>query len=94
MLLWKEIPMEMENETAVREFNLEGFPTVQHLGKVPFFVYLLAYLASTAGNALIVTITCDDPQLQTPKYFSSAFSPSLSPVLQVRLFLNCWSSFF
>ncbi|XP_004607435.2 olfactory receptor 6C75-like [Sorex araneus] len=61
--------MEMENETTVQEFTLEGFPAVQHLGKVLFLVHLLAYLASMAGNAVIVTITCADSRLQTPMYF-------------------------
>ncbi|XP_004607434.2 olfactory receptor 6C75-like [Sorex araneus] len=61
--------MEMENETTVQEFTLEGFPAVQHLGKVLFLVHLLAYLASMAGNAVIITITCADSRLQTPMYF-------------------------
>ncbi|XP_004607436.2 olfactory receptor 6M1-like [Sorex araneus] len=59
----------MGNETTVQEFTLEGFPAVQHLGKVLFLVHLLAYLASMAGNAVIVTITCVDSRLQTPMYF-------------------------
>ncbi|XP_055986502.1 olfactory receptor 6C74-like [Sorex fumeus] len=61
--------MEMANETTVQEFTLEGFPAVQHLGKVLFLVHLLAYLASMAGNAVIVTITSIDSRLQTPMYF-------------------------
>lgn len=59
----------MENETIVQEFILEGFPAVQHLGKIFFLVHLLAYLGSTAGNMIIVTITCVDPRLHTPMYF-------------------------
>ncbi|XP_045735159.2 olfactory receptor 6C75-like [Mirounga angustirostris] len=69
MLLWKDMPMEMGNVTNVQEFTLEGFPAIQHLGKVLFLVYLLAYLASIAGNAVIVTITCADSRLHTPMYF-------------------------
>uniref|UniRef100_A0A286X7A5 Olfactory receptor n=1 Tax=Cavia porcellus TaxID=10141 RepID=A0A286X7A5_CAVPO len=65
----KEIPVQMENSTTVWEFTLEGFPAVQHLGKVLFAVHLLAYLASMAGNALIITITCVALRLQTPMYF-------------------------
>ncbi|XP_022355980.1 olfactory receptor 6C74-like [Enhydra lutris kenyoni] len=61
--------MEMENRTTVQEFTLEGFPAIQHLGKVLFLVHLLAYLASIAGNAVIVTITCADSRLHTPMYF-------------------------
>ncbi|XP_004607437.1 olfactory receptor 6C74-like [Sorex araneus] len=63
------MPMEMGNETTVQEFILEGFPAVQHLGKVLFLVHLLAYLASMAGNAVIITITCIDSRLHTPMYF-------------------------
>ncbi|XP_012368895.1 olfactory receptor 6C75-like [Octodon degus] len=58
----------MGNRTTVREFTLEGFPAVQHLGKVLFSVHLLAYLASMAGNAVIVSITCASARLQTPMY--------------------------
>ena len=68
-MLWKEMPMEMGNGTTVQEFTLEGFPAIQHLGKVLFLVHLLAYLASITGNAVIVTITCADSRLQTPMYF-------------------------
>ncbi|XP_057164899.1 olfactory receptor 6C74-like [Ursus arctos] len=63
------MPMEMGNGTTVQEFILEGFPASQHMGKVLFLVHLLAYLASTVGNAIIVTITCADSRLHTPMYF-------------------------
>ncbi|XP_045883902.1 olfactory receptor 6C74-like [Meles meles] len=69
MLLWKEMPMEMGNGTTVQEFTLEGFPAIQHLGKVFFLVHLLAYLASIVSNAIIITITCADSRLHTPMYF-------------------------
>ncbi|XP_002930944.3 olfactory receptor 6C74 [Ailuropoda melanoleuca] len=69
MLLWKEMSMEMGNVTTVQEFILVGFPAIQHLGKILFLVHVLAYLASTIGNAVIVTITCADSRLHTPMYF-------------------------
>ncbi|XP_026337286.3 olfactory receptor 6C74-like [Ursus arctos] len=69
MMLCKDMPMEMKNGTTVQEFILEGFPAIQHLGKILFLVHLLAYLASIAGNAVIVTITCADSRLHTPMYF-------------------------
>ncbi|XP_008694410.2 olfactory receptor 6C74-like [Ursus maritimus] len=69
MMLCKDMPMEMRNGTTVQEFILEGFPAIQHLGKILFLVHLLAYLASIAGNAVIVTITCADSRLHTPMYF-------------------------
>uniref|UniRef100_A0A286XUC1 Olfactory receptor n=1 Tax=Cavia porcellus TaxID=10141 RepID=A0A286XUC1_CAVPO len=63
------------NSTAVQEFTLEGFPAVQHLGKVLFLLHLLAYLASVTGNSLIFTIIWADRRLHTPMYFFlSAFS--------------------
>ncbi|XP_045665844.1 olfactory receptor 49-like [Ursus americanus] len=61
--------MEIRNGTTVQEFILEGFPAIQHLGKILFLVHLLAYLASMAGNAVIVIITCADSRLHTPMYF-------------------------
>ncbi|XP_021555850.2 olfactory receptor 49-like [Neomonachus schauinslandi] len=63
------MPMEMGNVTNVQEFILEGFPAIQHLGKVLFLVHLLAYLASIVSNAVIVTITSADSRLHTPMYF-------------------------
>lgn len=61
--------METGNGTAVQAFTLEGFPAVQHLGKVLFLVHLPAYLASIAGSTLIGTVTCADSRLRTPMYF-------------------------
>ncbi|NP_001378068.1 olfactory receptor family 6 subfamily D member 22 [Equus caballus] len=95
MLLWKEMPMEMENGTSVQEFTLEGFPVVQHVGKVLFMVHLLAYLASLTGNVVIVTITCVDSRLQTPMYFflsifsigECCFTSSVIPKLLVIFLL-------
>ncbi|XP_065776042.1 olfactory receptor 6C74-like [Muntiacus reevesi] len=69
MILWGKKPLEMKNGTSVQEFTLEGFPAVQHLGKILFLVHLLAYLGSIAGNVVIVAITCADSRLQTPMYF-------------------------
>ncbi|XP_006837511.1 PREDICTED: olfactory receptor 49-like [Chrysochloris asiatica] len=63
------MPVDMRNGTTVQEFILEGFPAVQYLGKALFLVHLLAYLASIAGNAVIVAITCVDARLHTPMYF-------------------------
>uniref|UniRef100_A0A8C3YVM2 G-protein coupled receptors family 1 profile domain-containing protein n=1 Tax=Catagonus wagneri TaxID=51154 RepID=A0A8C3YVM2_9CETA len=72
----KKSMMEDErNRTTVQKFTLEGFPAVQHLGKVLFLVHLLVYLASITGNILIITITWTDHHLQTPMYFFlSSFS--------------------
>ncbi|KAM9197860.1 olfactory receptor 6C75-like [Dugong dugon] len=60
--------MEMINGTAVQEFILEGFPAVQHLGKVLFLVHLRAYLDSITGNMVIITITSADHPLEMPMF--------------------------
>ncbi|KAL1790658.1 olfactory receptor 6M1-like [Sigmodon hispidus] len=59
----------MGNWTTVQEFTLEGFPAVQHLGRLLFSVHLLAYLASITGNVVIVSIVCTNAHLKTPMYF-------------------------
>ncbi|XP_051829969.1 olfactory receptor 6M1-like [Antechinus flavipes] len=59
----------IDNLTTVQEFILEGFPAVQHLGKLLFMVHLLLYLVSIMGSIVIVTITWSDHCLQTPMYF-------------------------
>ncbi|XP_068927363.1 olfactory receptor 6C75-like [Petaurus breviceps papuanus] len=67
--------VKMINETNVEEFILEGFPAVQHLGKILFVVLLLLYLVSITGNTVIVTTMWMDHSLQIPMYlFLSGFS--------------------
>ncbi|XP_074141351.1 olfactory receptor 6E1-like [Sminthopsis crassicaudata] len=67
--------MKMGNETNIEEFILEGFPAVQHLGKLFFVVFLLLYLVSIIGNTIIVTVMWLDHRLQIPMYlFLSGFS--------------------
>ncbi|XP_003755006.4 olfactory receptor 49-like [Sarcophilus harrisii] len=67
--------MKMGNETNIKEFILEGFPAVQHLGKLFFVVFLLLYLVSIIGNTIIVMIMWLDHRLQIPMYlFLSGFS--------------------
>ncbi|XP_025851915.2 olfactory receptor 6C74-like [Vulpes vulpes] len=60
--------MEVRNETVIRGFILEGFPTIQYLGNIFFLVHLLAYVASITGNMVIIIITWVDYRLQTPMY--------------------------
>ncbi|XP_072495746.1 olfactory receptor 6C75-like [Notamacropus eugenii] len=65
----------MRNETNIEEFILEGFPAIQHLGKLLFVVFLLLYLVSIIGNTVIITTVCMDHRLQIPMYlFLSGFS--------------------
>ncbi|XP_074402830.1 olfactory receptor 6E1-like isoform X2 [Zonotrichia albicollis] len=57
-----------ENETAVTEFILEGFPELDPRLQVFFsLVLLLMYLTTVMGNATI--LVCVDHHLQTPMYF-------------------------
>ncbi|XP_032763300.1 olfactory receptor 6C74-like [Rattus rattus] len=59
----------MRNGTTVQEFILEGFPAVQHLGRLLFSLNLLAYLTSITGNVVIVSIVCTSAHLKSPMYF-------------------------
>ncbi|XP_046279062.1 olfactory receptor 4C15-like [Marmota monax] len=60
----------MTNQSFITEFVLLGFsqnPTVQ---KIVFIVFLLVYIATIAGNMLIVvTILCSPALLGSPMYF-------------------------
>ncbi|XP_074402829.1 olfactory receptor 6M1-like isoform X1 [Zonotrichia albicollis] len=63
-----EFSMGPENETAVTEFILEGFPELDPRLQVFFsLVLLLMYLTTVMGNATI--LVCVDHHLQTPMYF-------------------------
>ncbi|XP_015361013.1 olfactory receptor 4C15-like [Marmota marmota marmota] len=78
----------MQNESFVTEFVFAGLsqnPTVQ---KIVFVVFLLVYIATIAGNMLIVvTILCSPSLLGCPMYFflavlslqDACFSSSITP---------------
>ncbi|RLV64034.1 hypothetical protein DV515_00017662, partial [Chloebia gouldiae] len=57
-----ELSMGPENETAVTEFILEGFPELDPRLQV----LLLMYLTTVMGNATIIFLVCVDRHLQTP----------------------------
>ncbi|XP_006037478.1 olfactory receptor 49-like [Alligator sinensis] len=59
----------MENQTAVVEFILVGFPSNRQLQPLLFVVLLITYVLTVAGNILIIIITVVDHRLQTPMYF-------------------------
>ncbi|XP_039572763.1 LOW QUALITY PROTEIN: olfactory receptor 6M1-like [Passer montanus] len=62
--------MGAENEIAVTEFILEGFPELDPRLQVFFSqVLLLMYLTTVMGNATIIFLVCVDHHLQTPRYF-------------------------
>ncbi|XP_044116980.1 olfactory receptor 8J2-like isoform X1 [Neovison vison] len=61
--------MASENLTQVTEFILMGVSDRPDLQIPLFFVFLLIYGLTMAGNLGIITLTSVDSQLQTPMYF-------------------------
>ncbi|XP_049635731.1 olfactory receptor 8J2 [Suncus etruscus] len=57
------------NLTRVTEFILRGVSDLPELQIPLFFVFLLIYGLTVAGNVGIITLTSVDAQLQTPMYF-------------------------
>ncbi|XP_006902344.1 PREDICTED: olfactory receptor 8J3-like [Elephantulus edwardii] len=58
-----------ENLTRVSEFILIGVSSQPELQVPLFFVFLLIYALTVAGNVVIITLTSVDSRLQTPMYF-------------------------
>ncbi|XP_025049465.1 olfactory receptor 1019-like [Alligator sinensis] len=58
-----------ENRTVVMEFILVGFRTIPELQGLLFLLFLLIYIATVAGNLLIVALVVTNQQLHTPMYF-------------------------
>ncbi|XP_027967161.1 olfactory receptor 8J2-like [Eumetopias jubatus] len=61
--------MPSENLTQVNEFILMGVSDHPELQIPLFFVFLIIYGLTMAGNLGIITLTSVDSQLQTPMYF-------------------------
>uniref|UniRef100_A0A8C3YBR5 Olfactory receptor n=1 Tax=Catagonus wagneri TaxID=51154 RepID=A0A8C3YBR5_9CETA len=57
------------NFTRVSEFILTGVSECPDLQLPLFFVFLVIYGLTVAGNLTIITLTSVDPRLQTPVYF-------------------------
>ncbi|KAM4749322.1 olfactory receptor 10A7-like [Rhinophrynus dorsalis] len=61
--------MLQENQTMVTEFLLLGFQNI-HNFRIPLFLLLIIiYVATTAGNSLIISLTTTSLSLQSPMYF-------------------------
>ncbi|XP_044840284.1 olfactory receptor 1020-like [Mauremys mutica] len=60
---------EQGNETSITEFILLGFGTLPELQILLFLLFLVIYIATMAGNILIVTLVVTDQHLHTPMYF-------------------------
>ncbi|XP_058383558.1 olfactory receptor 8J3-like [Diceros bicornis minor] len=61
--------MDLRNFTWVTEFILTGISERPDLQIPLFFVFLVIYGLTVAGNLSIITLTIVDPRLQTPMYF-------------------------
>ncbi|XP_023968235.3 LOW QUALITY PROTEIN: olfactory receptor 6B1 [Chrysemys picta bellii] len=57
------------NQTSVTEFILLGFGDLPDLQIVLFLMFLVIYVATVAGNTLIVVLVVADQHLHTPMYF-------------------------
>ncbi|XP_021539467.1 olfactory receptor 2A12-like [Neomonachus schauinslandi] len=58
-----------QNQSWVSELILLGFSSDPTSNRVLSIAFLLLYLSSVLGNALIITLICLDMQLLTPMYF-------------------------
>ncbi|XP_038200011.1 olfactory receptor 8S1-like [Arvicola amphibius] len=59
----------MRNHSAVREFVLLGLSTDPHVQPILFTLFLLVYLLTLVGNALMLLVIAADSHLHTPMYF-------------------------
>ncbi|CAM4549667.1 unnamed protein product, partial [Lepidochelys olivacea] len=60
---------EGKNETAIMEFILLGFGDLPELQTLLVLIFLVIYIATMAGNILIVALVVADQHLHTPMYF-------------------------
>ncbi|KAM7150579.1 LOW QUALITY PROTEIN: olfactory receptor 6N1-like [Macrochelys suwanniensis] len=57
------------NQTAITEFILLGFGDLPDLQVFLFLLFLVIYMATVAGNTLIIALVVADQHLHTPMYF-------------------------
>ncbi|XP_059587501.1 olfactory receptor 6B1-like [Alligator mississippiensis] len=60
---------EVRNQTSVTKFILLGFEILPELRMLLFLLFLIIYLATMAGNVLIITLVVAVQNLHTPMYF-------------------------
>ncbi|XP_043351556.1 olfactory receptor 1F1-like [Dermochelys coriacea] len=89
------------NKTSITEFILLGFGKVPALQILLFPLFLMIYMATVAGNILIVVLVVADQHLHTPMYFflgnlsgletcySSAILPRMLASLLTVIKLSC-----
>lgn len=61
--------LEKMNETTVKQFLLLGFDTLPELQIGLFVLFFMIYLATVAGNILLIITVWIDCHLHTPMYF-------------------------
>uniref|UniRef100_A0A8C8RZA7 Olfactory receptor n=1 Tax=Pelusios castaneus TaxID=367368 RepID=A0A8C8RZA7_9SAUR len=59
----------MRNQTVIVKFILLGFRDLPDLQSFLFLMFLVIYIATLAGNTLIVMLVVTDRNLHTPMYF-------------------------
>ncbi|XP_078233975.1 olfactory receptor 10A7-like [Pogona vitticeps] len=82
-----------ENQAHVTQFILLGFRDLKDLQILLFLVFLAIYIATMAGNLLIVLLVTTDQQLHIPMYFflgnlsclEICYSSTLIPILLTTL---------
>ncbi|KAM7150577.1 LOW QUALITY PROTEIN: olfactory receptor 6N1-like [Macrochelys suwanniensis] len=57
------------NQTAIMEFILLGFGDLPELQILLFLLFLVIYMATVAGNILVMVLIVADQHLHTPMYF-------------------------
>ncbi|KAM9121400.1 olfactory receptor 11A1-like [Pangshura tecta] len=60
---------EQGNQTSITEFILLGFGDLPELQTLLFLLFLVIYIATVAGNVLIIVLVVADQHLHTPMYF-------------------------
>ncbi|XP_069506039.1 olfactory receptor 5G9-like [Ambystoma mexicanum] len=60
--------MVLVNHSHVTEFFIQGFSDNPNLQVPLFFVLLLVYLITVAGNSMVLSVICLDPHLHKPMY--------------------------
>ncbi|XP_038227885.1 olfactory receptor 1020-like [Dermochelys coriacea] len=60
---------EQGNQMSITEFILLGFGTLPELQILLFLLFLVIYIATMAGNILIVTLVVTHQHLRTARYF-------------------------
>ncbi|KAM7146165.1 olfactory receptor 6N1-like [Macrochelys suwanniensis] len=61
--------LDRRNQTAITEFILLGFGDLPDLQIFLFLMFLVIYIATVAGNILIIALVVADQHLHTPMYF-------------------------